>query len=67
MGHCGRHRNQGLAMLQARDGPSANYIRQGCTLQRTRSPHRKSLVHCSMVSAGLVTLCPMVLGDEKIS
>ncbi len=27
----------------------------------------KSLVHCSMVSVGLVTVWPMVFGDEKIS
>ena len=36
-------------------------------LKRARCAQRKSLVHCSMVSAGLVTLCPIVLGDEKIS
>ena len=27
----------------------------------------KSSVHCLMVSMGLVTSCPIVLGEEKIS
>lgn len=34
----------------------------------SKSPHDKnSLVHCSLVSSGEVTVCPLVRGCEKIS
>ncbi len=51
-----------LGALQGRGSSSA------CLTDVTQPGHiMKSLVHCSMVSVGLVTVWPTVFGDEKIS
>ena len=61
------HAGNNTGPCHPRPHPGAQRLWQRPLHEERRAAHMNSLVHCSIVSVGLPTVCPMVFGDEKIS